>query len=103
MHMFDALLSGGARFPCTDSKRHMPNYRNVFALRLIGNGEVRLAGEPVVDLNEIRPVLLLLFYNGPGLIGIAHRDLVRPAWRIAINDGTCEIETRAINVSLRQG
>src|SRR5271170_7381819 len=76
--MFEALLSGVGRFLSRNGYGHMTLKRNALLFGFVGDGEILLAGQELIYLDEIGAVLLRLVDDLSSLLFAAHRDRSRP-------------------------
>src|SRR5579871_59533 len=102
MDMFNTFLAGGGGFPSADREGNMADNGNTLAFGFVNNCEVCISRQPVHDFDEIRACLLLVVYNLAGFLGSFHHNLIRHSRRIAVNDGTREIDSRSVDLLGRQ-
>jgi hypothetical protein len=96
-----ALASVHGLLRC-DPERHVAVHGNPPPSRLVHNREVRLAGQILVDLDEVRAAVGERAYHCPSFCRRAHNDGVLRKRRIAVEAGAVGQEARADQLSLGQ-
>src|ERR1700722_4885470 len=89
--MLDTFLPGIGRFRRGHRLGDVPFERNTALAGLVSNREVDVPGQPAIDLDKVRAMLLLLIHDLAPLCFICGNYGIRPNRVWAIDDGAAEV------------
>src|SRR5579883_525964 len=99
--VFDTPLTRVGCFPGADRLRHMAGKGESLLLRLVRDGEIGIAGQLAVNLDEIRALFLERSHQSPAPFGIyCHESTGAGAWVWAIDHCTAGHNPRADSLSV---
>src|SRR5580704_11262055 len=88
--MFDGTLPGIRSFASADLVRKMADERNVLFVGFIGESEIRVARNAVVNFDEVGAAGLDVVDGAPGFLGLVHDDGTGPDRWITVDDRTAK-------------
>ena len=101
--MLDSSLAGVGGLLGCHAEREVSVYGNPPLVCLTHEGEIRVAGEILVNLDEVRAGVRQRVDDCPRLVRIAHDDrVVRVAGRIAIDGRAVGDQARPLEVTARE-
>src|SRR5580700_11362189 len=92
--MLHALLTRVRRLPHSDRIGHMPHERDSELVSFIGDREVGVARQTVIDLDEVRSVCPVTIDGRTCLRRIDDGDTARPGGFWTVQDGAREVYAR---------